>query len=1065
MISITVLKAAKNMCSLHRLLLPLALCLLSNSPVYSWQVAFNRDVRPILSDACFQCHGPDEQQRKGGLRLDQSESALRGGDSGPAIVPGRPADSLLWQRVVSTDADIHMPPPETGRTLTPKQLETLQQWIEQGAKWEGHWAFQPVQRPLVPQSAAVSPPSVRPNPIDAFIRQRLEGSGLRPASEASLETLIRRVTLDLTGLPPTLEQVDTFLADTSPDAYEHLVDRLLASPGYGERMAQQWLDFARYADSNGFQVDSSRQMWAWRDWVINAFNRNHGFDQFTIDQLAGDMLPAPTQDQIIATGFNRNTRLNGEGGRIAEEWFAETVIDRVETVGLTWMGLTLNCCRCHDHKYDPITQREFYQLFAFFNSNDESGVLDSEGGSPGRGNSRPVHTVITPEHQRAIETLARETTLLESRLKELQQTAAERQPAWEAETLQKLATDEPAWRQLELSNVSSTGGAVLERQSDGSWLASGSNPPHDEYRLETSVAAGALTGVLLECLPDTRLPNQSLGRYNNGNFVLSGILAEVTAPTLDKPIALNFVRAAADYEQNGWPVAKVLDGQQRDRRNQAGWAVDGPTRREICRAVFALAAPIDLPADAKLRVTLRHDAINGHNIGRFKLYSSALPPDTLAPKGASFPEAVRLALQIPAAQRSPEQQQQVTKYFLDNGDAAAAVARGRLAAARKAVEDQQAGLPVVMVMKELSKPREARILVRGQYDRPGDPVERGVPAAISPFPAEFPRDRLGFARWLVSPEHPLTARVWVNRAWERFFGTGIVKTTENLGSQSDWPSHPELLDWLAAEFMQPTTVRTVAGEPVHAWDIKALDKLIVMSAAYRQSAKASTADYQADPENRLISRGPRFRLSAETMRDQALALSGLLVPEVGGPSVRPYMPEGVWDETSRYGDLRGYRADTGTGLYRRSLYTVWKRTAAPPSMLLFDAPSREICTVKRSRTNTPLQALALLNDTTWVEAARKLAERGLVSGGDSDAARLEWVFRTVTARRPDPEEQAVLLRGLEEDLARFQADPAAARQLLAVGNAPTTNSIPPETLAAWTLTTTLLLNLDEVLVH
>ena len=368
-------------------------------------------------------------------------------------------------------------------------------------------------------------------------------------------------------------------------------------------------------------------------------------------------------------------------------------------------------------------------------------------------------------------------------------------------------------------------------------------------------------------------------------------------------------------------------------------------------------------------------------------------------------------------------------------------------------------------MKELAKPRDARILVRGQYDRPGDPVERGVPAAIAPFPAEFPRDRLGFARWLVSPEHPLTARVWVNRAWERFFGTGIVKTTENLGSQSDWPSHPELLDWLAAEFMQPTTVRTVAGEPVHAWDIKALDKLIVMSAAYRQSAKASTADYQADPENRLISRGPRFRLSAETLRDQALALSGLLVAEVGGPSVRPYMPEGVWDETSRYGDLRGYRADTGTGLYRRSLYTIWKRTAAPPSMLLFDAPSREICTVKRSRTNTPLQALALLNETTWVEAARKLAERGLVIGGDSDAARLEWVFRTVTARRPDPEEQAVLLRGLEEDLGRFRADPAAARQLLAVGNSPATDSIPPETLAAWTLITTLLLNLDEVLAH
>ncbi len=1045
---------------LHRLLIALTLHLSVSAPVYAWQVAFNRDVRPILSDACFQCHGPDEQQRKGGLRLDQSEAALKGGDSGPAIVPGRPADSLLWQRVVSGDADLHMPPPETGRTLTPGQQETLRQWIEQGATWEGHWAFQPVQRPRVPQLSAGGQ-----HPIDAFIGQRLEGSGLSAAGEASRETMIRRVTLDLTGLPPTLDEIDAFLADASPEAYERVVDRLLASPRYGERMAQQWLDFARYADSNGFQVDSSRQMWAWRDWVIHAFNRNHPFDQFTIDQLAGDMLPNPTQDQIIATGFNRNTRLNGEGGRIAEEWFAETVIDRVETVGLTWMGLTLNCCRCHDHKYDPISQREFYQLFAFFNSNDETGVLDSEGGSPGRGNSRPVHTVITPDHQRALEELARETALLEARLKQLEQTASARQPAWEAETLSKLASEEPAWRQLDLAKVSSSGGAVLDRQQDGSWLASGPNPAHDEYRVESSIPAGLFTGLLLECLPDGRLPNQSLGRFSNGNFVLSGILAEITAPTLARPIPLQFVRAVADYEQNGWPVAKVLDGQQPDRRNQAGWAVDGPTRREVCRAVFALAAPVDIPADAQLHIRLRHDAINGHNIGRFKLFSSALPPETLAPQGASFPEAVRVALQIPAARRAPDQQQLVTRYFLDNGDREASAARGRLATARKAVDEQQSRLPIVMVMKELAKPREARILIRGEYDRPGDPVQRGVPAAISPFPEDLPLNRLGFARWLVSPDHPLTARVWANRAWERFFGTGIVKTTENLGSQAEWPSHPELLDWLAAEFMQPTTVTTVAGQPVHSWDIKALDKLIVLSAAYRRSAKASTADYQADPENRLISRGPRFRLSAETLRDQALALSGLLVPEIGGPSVRPYMPDGVWDETSRYGDLRGYKADQGSGLYRRSLYTIWKRTAAPPSMLLFDAPSREICTVKRSRTNTPLQALALLNETTWVEAARRLAERSLTSGGDTAAAQLEWAFRTVTARRPDPAEKALLLKGLEEDLERFRADPAAARELLSVGNSAASTTIPPETLAAWTLTTTLLLNLDEVLVH
>jgi hypothetical protein len=701
-----------------------------------------------------------------------------------------------------------MPPPETGRTLTPKQQETLRQWIEQAPLGKVTGLFNQSSAPLPPANSFAAA-----HPIDMMIRQRLQEAGLDAAPEASRETIIRRVTLDLTGLPPTLEEIDAFLSDSSDEAYERLVDRLLSSPRYGERMAQQWLDFARYADSNGFQVDSSRQMWAWRDWVINAFNRNHPFDQFTIDQLAGDMLPCATQDQIIATGFNRNTRLNGEGGRIAEEWFAETVIDRVETAGLTWMGLTLNCCRCHDHKYDPISQREFYQLFAFFNSNEESGVLDSEGGTPGRGNSRPVHTVITPDHQRKLDQLARETQLLDTRLKELQQTAAERQPAWEAETLRKLASEEPTWRQLELSKVSSAGGAVLERQSDGSWLATGPNPAHDEYAMESPITAGTFSGVLLECLPDSRLPNQSLGRYSNGNFVLSGILAEITAPSLSKPIPIQFVRAVADYEQSGWPVSKVLDGQARDRRNQAGWAVDGPTRREVCRAVFALAAPIEIPAEARLHVRLRHDAINGHNIGRFKLFSSALPPATLAPSGASFPEAVRVALQMPAGTRSPEQQQLVTKYFLENGDTAAAAARARLDAARKAVEDEKSQLPIVMVMKEMERPREARILIRGQYDRPGDVVERGVPASIAPFPADYPRNRLGFARWLVSPNHPLTARVWANRAWERFFGTGIVKTTENLGSQSEWPSHPELLDWLAAEFMQPTFVSAVSGSP------------------------------------------------------------------------------------------------------------------------------------------------------------------------------------------------------------------------------------------------------------
>jgi len=1018
------------------------------------QPVFNRDIRPLLSDNCFQCHGPDAAKRQGGLRLDLSEAAYQGGESGPAIVPGKPAESLLVERIYSTDPDLQMPPLQSGKTLDAAQKQLLQQWISGGAQYQPHWAFVPVERPTVPGE---QPPCA---PVDAFLRQRQRAAGLQPAPEADRTTLLRRVTLDLTGLPPTPQEVDAFLADQSPQAWETVVDRLLQSPRYGERMAQQWLDFARYADSNGFQVDSSRQMWVWRDWVIDAFNRNQPFDQFTIEQLAGDLLEQPSQEQIIATGFNRNTRLNGEGGRIAEEWFAETVIDRVETVGLTWLGLSLNCCRCHDHKYDPVSQKEFYQLFGYFNSIEESGVLDSEGGSPGQGNSQPVLQVSTRAMAAELQRLQLAAEQAKQQVEKARQTAGERMAAWEIETRQRLLSEEPAWRQLDLRSVVSTGGAEFTRQPDGSWLAAGKNPDFDEYVLEAPAPGERLSGLLLECFPDERLPNRSLGRYSNGNFVLTGVLAELTAPGLAEPIPLQFERAAADYEQQGYTVAQILEEKDRRKRSRRGWAVDGPTRRETCRAVFAAAAPVTVPPNSVIRITLRHDAINGHNIGRLRLSVSGLPPETLTPAGAAFPEAIRSILLMTKEQRSETQQQELVQYFASVGDSAVREAEQAVKAAEQAIKQQQSAQPVVMVMKERQQPREARVLVRGQYDRPGEVVPRGVPAALPPFPADQPQNRLGFARWLVSDNHPLTARVWVNRAWERFFGVGIVRTTENLGSQAEWPVHPELLDWLAAEFMQPTQIRQVAGTDSHHWDIKALDKLIVMSAAYRQSAKVENS---IDPENRLAARGPRFRLSAEILRDQMLFVSGLLVEQQGGPSVRPYMPDGVWDETSRYGDLRGYRADQGAGLYRRSLYTIWKRTAAPPTMTLFDAPSREVCTVKRSRTNTPLQALSLLNETTAVESARKLAERMLKEGGDTDQQRLEWGFRLVTARRPEAAEIQLLQAGLQQDLQTFAAAPDAATKLLQVGAAPADAAVAPDRLAAWTLTANVLLNLDEVI--
>ena len=1046
-------------------------CLVAAEP----RVQFNRQVRPILSDACFQCHGPDEAKRQGGLRLDLADAARKGGDSGPAWVPGKPDESEIWKRVTSAAPGLQMPPPKSGKTLKPEQLATLKRWIAEGAEYQGHWAFLRVERPAVPDLADST------NPIDAFIRERLHQEGLQPAPETSRETLIRRVILDLTGLPPTPAEVDAFLADTSQEAYEKVVDRLLASPHYGERMAQQWLDFARYADSNGFQVDSSRQMSGWRDWVIAAFNRNLPFDQFTIEQLAGDLLPNATRDQIVASGFHRNGKLNGEGGRIQEEWFAETVIDRVETTGLTWMALTLNCCRCHDHKYDPITQKEFYQLFAFFNSVDESGVLEVEGG-----NTRPVQKIPAADHEQRLAELNRGVATAEAQLVELKSTSPTRQDAWEIAFAKQLAENPETWRLLKPNEVKSVGGASLTRQTDSSWLASGANPNHDEYLINGPIAPGQITGILLEAFPDASLPNQSLGRYPNGNFVLTDIDATISAASLANPVKAAITRAVSDYDQPGWPVQAIVDGKAtRQGKNSKGWAVDGPTKRENRKAMFVFKAPVAVPTEATITISLKHDAIAGHNIGRFRISTTSLPGDSIKLDGLSIPDSLRQAIRIPKSERTAVQLDEIAIHFRQFADAAIKQGEQSVADARKAVTDYESSMPTVMVMQELATPRDAFLLKRGQYDLPGEKVPRDVPLSLPHLPEGSPVNRLGLARWLVSREHPLTARVWVNRAWERFFGAGLVRTTENLGSQSEWPSHPELLDWLAAEFMEGNSFPQVAGHPFltreqpnysepnaianpadprpgqqeTSWDMKALQKLIVMSATYRQSAVVTSA---ADPENRLLSRSPRIRLSAETVRDQTLAIAGLLATRIGGPSVRPYMPEGVWDETSRYGDLRGYKHDTGEGLYRRTLYTIWKRTAPPPSLMLFDAPAREVCTVKRSRTNTPLQALALLNEITYVEAASKFGERMLTEGGTRPDQRLTFGFRLATSRRPTEDELAVLVKGLNEDLDRFRAAPDAAAAFLKFATNTSTDKFTPAELAAYALTANVLLNLDEV---
>ena len=1007
---------------------------------------FNRDIRPILSDNCFACHGPDTQKIKGGLRLDSKEAALKPGKSGvPAILPGKPDKSEVLKRVSTKDPHDLMPPADSGKQLTSAQKEMLRRWIAEGANYSAHWAFAPLQRPVVPATGGRA--AVGSSPIDQLLLARLKQEGLKFSAEADRTTLIRRVSLDLTGIPPTPAEVDAFLADKSANAFEKVVDRLLASPRYGERMAMLWLDYARYADSHGFQTDSSRSMWPWRDWVIKAFNDNVPFDRFTIDQIAGDLLPSPRQEQLVATGFNRNHRINGEGGLIAEEWRIETIIDRVETTGTTWLGLTFNCCRCHDHKYDPITQREFYSFFAFFNSVEETGTLTGTRANRGGGNPEPTIHVTTPEHEAKLAELNQALQSAEAKLADAVKQLPKLIEEWEPTFIAKFDPGAAPWKLLEPTAVKAASKTTFTRQTDASWLAVGPAAGQETYTVTAPIAAGSLGGVLLESLPDASLPAQSVGRAPNGNFILSGIEAELSAPSLAQPVKVKFNKAQADYSQKGYEVGLVVDG-----KGGKGWAVDGPTRKQPLKAMFLADRVVTVPPDATLTVRLLHKAANQHSIGRFRLSATSLAPGLAKLDGApQVPEALKKIFATEPTKRSPAQRAELTKFFRANAESPVKAADAAVAAAKKAVDDFELKLPTTMVMKEIAQPRDAFVLVRGEYDKKGDKVSAGVPVVLPPLPAGAPTNRLGLAQWLVAPENPLTARVWVNRTWEKFFGTGLVKTTENFGSQAEPPSHPELLDWLATEFIRL------------GWDMKAFQKAIVMSAAYRQSSKVAPELGARDPENRLLARGPRFRLPAELIRDQALAASGLLVEKVGGPSVRPYMPEGVWDETSRYGDLRGYKPDAGDGLYRRTLYTIWKRTAAPPTMLLFDSPTREICTVKRSRTNTPLQALALLNEVTYVEAARALAQRMLTDGGATTVARITHGFRRVTGRAPDKADLAVLAAGLEKRLAKYRADADAANSLLAQGAFKPDPKLDAAELAAYTVTANVLLNLDEAI--
>jgi len=1001
------------------------------------RVEFDRDVRPFLSDTCFKCHGPDAAKRKADLRLDLPEGATAAREHGTPIVAGHPEKSDAYRRLTSTDAEERMPPPKSGLKLTGEQVEIFRRWIEQGAKYEKHWSLVAPRRPPLPGVRDAKWPR---NGIDYFILERLEREGLHPASEASKEVLIRRATLDLTGLPPTPGEVDAFLADTSPDAYEKVVDRLLASPHYGERMAGPWLDAARYADTSGYQADWERLMWPWRDWVIDAFNSNKPFDQFTIEQIAGDMLPNATLDQILATGFNRNHRINDEGGIIPEEYAVEYVVDRVDTTSTVFLGLTVQCARCHDHKYDPITQKEFYRLYALFNNVPEKG----QDGRPGY--AVPFVRIPPPENRDEVAALVHRQAELQRQYEAETPQSLARRYAWEQSAAAQLKSSQPLdhWVPVKITKASDTNGSTLKATGNGV-IASGKIPPKAVYELALAANVPTLAAVRLDVLLNTSL-NFGPGRAD-GNFILTEFELEAKQPGAAAPQRLKFKSAYADYSQKNYPPRAAIDGNAK-----TGWAVDGDTWREEHTIVFVLDSPLRVAKDVTFTVRLRQESERKQQvIGDLKLYASGDPQPLLRGPSKEVVAALKTIDGDPAA-CTDAQTDDLIAYFREIDPARAAL-RDQMVSARQEIQFLgKQGVPV-MVMQEMPKPRDTYLLKRGQYDQPdkSQKLAPGLPAALTDGGAGTVRNRLDFARWLVSPDNPLTARVAVNRFWQMYFGTGIVKTGENFGSQGEWPSHPELLDWLATEFM------------ARRWDVKAMQKLIVTSATYRQSSRAGRQLIDRDPENRLHARGPRFRLDAFAVRDNALAIAGLLVPGLHGPPVKPYQPPGLWEELAFMNKttVDSYVQDHGESLYRRSLYTFWKRSAPPPAMMNFDAAGREICSVGESRTNTPLQALTLLNETAFVEAARHMAARMMREGGGTPDERLAYGFRLATARRPGARELNSLAAGYRDYLEKYRADAQAAKALLSVGESPRDKSLDPAEHAAYTAVANVILNLDE----
>ena len=1012
-------------------LLALGVSLFAGHSAKADDVEFNRDIRPILRETCFRCHGPDSGSRKADLRLDKREQAIEAG----AITPGKLDESELIARILSDDPEEMMPPPKSHKSLNAGQKELLKRWVASGAEYQPHWAF------IAPNK--VEPPKVKDanwskNPIDRFLLAKMQEKGFKPSPEADRRTLARRLSLDLTGLPPVPAGVEEFVSDQAPDAYEKYVDKLLALPAYGEHRGRYWLDAARYADTHGIHIDNYREIWSYREWVIKAFNANMPFDQFTIEQLAGDLLPNRTLEQQVASGFNRCNITTSEGGAINEEYLVLYDRDRTETVSQVYMGLTTGCAVCHDHKFDPISQKEFYELAAFFNNTTQNAMDGNVKDTP------PIVFVPAAADRGRWDALLAELTGTKQEFDSRKQSARPEFDKWlAAATPESLGAMVPKEAQkirvrledrdstakkttageLELADVgefekdqsfsvglwvkpsrANLGGALLARMDEG-----------DDYRgWDIWVEGGKIASHIIHKWPEDALKVVSDGEL--------------------KPNVWSHVLLTYDGSGKAAGIKIYLDGKLRTNRVETD-KLQGSIRTKT---------PLKLAqrsGGSKVEEATYHD---------LRIFAKALPSEEVE----RLVNATRAAYLIakPADKRPAPEVDAVFGWYLATQDPTSREIGSKLATLEREQAQLKSRGTIAHVMQEKAEPAMAYVLFRGDYDKRRDAVKADTPDVLPPMPSDLPKNRLGLAQWLVRPEHPLTARVNVNRFWQEIFGTGLVKSAGDFGLSGELPSHPELLDWLAVEFRDSN------------WDMKAMFRLIVTSAAYRQSAATTPEAVEKDPQNRYLSRGPRFRMDAEMVRDYALAASGLLVRKIGGPSVRPYQPEGVWEAVAMPGsDTRNYKQDTGDGLYRRSMYTFWKRAAPPASLDIFNAPTREVCTIRRDRTNTPLQALVTLNDVQYVEAARHLGEVVLKQGGESEDARIDFVARALLARPFRADEAKVVRESLEGLVAYYKAHPEDAAKLVAVGDSKADPGLDVPTLAAWTMLGNELFNLDEVL--